>query len=201
MKMKKKIAIVAVVAALGLTGMTQAYGGWGNRGGGNDNCPMIQNGQMTQLDPALQEKRDTFFTDTQEIRKEMAMKQSEKQAMLRGDNPDPQAVSKISGELFDLRTTLRQKADEAGLPGAFGPKGRGGFSAGMNGRGFDQGMNSRKYGRGMNGPGFDQGVTSRGYGPDMNGPGYGPGMGRSGKGGRKMGYMGNPGYGQGQGRY
>lgn len=171
--MKKKIAIVAVIAGLGLAGISQAAGGWGQRGGANYyNCPMIQNGQMTQLDPALQEKRDKFFTDTQEIRKEMVMKQAEKRAMLRGDNPDPQAVSKISGELFDLRTTLRQKADEAGLPGAFGPMGgRGGFTPGMNGRGFAPGMDDR---------------------------GYGPGMGRQGKGGRNMGYMGNPGYGQGR---
>lgn len=178
--MKKKIAIVAVVAGLGLAGITQAYGGWGNRTGGYYDCPMIQNGQMAQLDPALQEKRDKFFTDTQEIRKEMVMKQAEKQALLRSDNPDPQAVSKISGELFDLRTTLRQKADEAGLPGAIGPMGGAGFAPGMKGRGFDQGM------------------TSRGYGPGMNGPGYGPGMNRPGKGGRNMGYMGNPGYGQGR---
>lgn len=187
--MKKKIAIVAVIAGLGLAGISQAAGGWGKRGGANySDCPMIQNGQVTQVDPALQEKRDKFFTDTQEIRKEMVMKQAEKRAMLRGDNPDPQAASKISGELFDLRTTLRQKADEAGLPGAFGPMGgRGGFTPAMNGRGFDSGMNGR---------GFGQGMTSRGFAPGMDDRGYGPGMGRSGKGGRNMGYMGNSGYGQ-----
>ena len=170
--MKKKIVIVAVVASLGVGAISQAYGGWGNRGAAYNNCPMIQNGQVGQLDPALQEKRDKFFADTQEIRKEMAMKQAEKQALLRNDNPDPQAVSKISGELFDLRATMRQKAEEAGIPAAFGPMaGRGGFTPGMYGRGFDA---------------------------DMDGRGNGPGMGRVGKGGRTMGYMGNPGYNQGR---
>jgi hypothetical protein len=171
MKMKKKIAIVAVVAGLGLAGISQASGGWGNRGANYYNCPMIQNGQVSRIDPALQEKRDKFLADSQEIRKQMAMKRAEKQALLRSDNPDPQAVSTISGELFDLRTTLRQKAEEAGIPAAFGPiAGRGGFAPGMKGRG--------------NGPGMDN-------------QGYGPGMGRPGKSGR-MGYMGTPGYGQGR---
>lgn len=170
--MKKKIAIVAVVAGLGFAGIAQAYGGWGMRGSNYNDCPMIQDGQVNQLDPALQEKRDKFFADTQEVRKEMAMKQAEKQALLRNDNPDPQALSKITGELFDLRTTMRQKAQEAGLPAVFGPMaGRGGFAPGMRGRGFAPGMDER---------------------------GNGPGMGRVGKGGRAMGYMGNPGYNQGR---
>ncbi len=167
--MKKKIAIAAVIVGIGIAGISQANGGWGKRGGNYNNCPMIQNGQTGQIDPALQEKRDKFFSDTQEVRKQMIMKQAEKQAMLRGDNPDPQAVSKISGELFDLRTSLRQKAEEAGLPGAFRPMaGRGAFGQGMQGRGFTQGMDDR---------------------------GYGQGMGR-GRGGKNVGYMGNPGYGQ-----
>jgi len=188
--MKKRIAIIAVIAGLGIAGISQAAGGWGKRGGNYYNCPMVQNGQAVQVDPALQEKRDTFFNDTQEIRKEMVMKQAEKRAMLRGDNPDPQAVSKLSGELFDLQATLRQKADEAGLSGAIGPMGgRRGFGpgAGMNRQGFVPGMTGQGYGPGMNGRGFDQGVAGRGFGQ---------GMGRSGKGNRNMGYMGNPGYGQ-----
>ena len=170
--MKKKIAIIAVVAGLGVAGLSQAYGGWGMRGANYYDCPMIGNGQVSQLDPALQEKRDKFLADTQELRKEMAMKQAEKQALLRNDNPDPQVVSRITGELFDLRASMRQKAEEAGLPAAFGPMaGRGGFAPGMSGRGFD---------------------------PDAYGRGNGPGMGRAGKGGRSMGYMGNPDYRQGR---
>lgn len=170
--MKKKIAIVAVVAGLGLAGISQAYGSWGKRGANYYDCPMIQNGQVSQVDPAFQEKRDKFLADTLEIRKEMAMKRAEKNALMRNDNPDPQVVSRITGELFDLRTTLRQKAEEAGMPAAFGPiTGRNGFTPGMRGRGFSAGMDNR---------------------------GYGPGMGRTGKGGRAMGFMGNPGYAQGR---
>ncbi len=170
--MKKKLVVAAVIAGLGVAGISQASGGWGNRGANYYNCPMIQNGQVSRIDPALQEKRDKFFADSLELRKQVAMKQAEKQALLRSDNPDPQLASRISGELFDLRTTLRQKAEEAGIPAAFGPiAGRGGFAPGM---------------------------TARGNGPGMDNQGYGPGMGRPGKGGRSMGYMGNPGYGQGR---
>jgi len=185
--MKKKIAVAAVIVGIGIAGINQAYGGWGKRGGNFNDCPMIQGGQYAQIDPALQEKRDKFFTDTQELRKQMIMKQAEKQAMLRGDNPDPQAVSKLSGELFDLRTSLRQKAEEAGLPGAFGPMaGRGSFGQGAKGRGYGQGMQGRGNGPGMQG---------RGFTPGMDDSAYGPGMGR-GRGGRNVGYMGTPGYGQ-----
>ncbi len=195
--MKKKIAIVAVIAGLGIAGISQAAGGWGKRGANYYNCPMIENGQAVQVDPALQEKRDKFFTDTQEIRKSMVMKQAEKRAMLRGDNPDPQAVSKISGELFDLRTTMREKAEEAGLPGAFGPMGgRRGFGPGMNGPGPEMGMNQQGFVPGMTSRGFGPGMNGRGFEQGVAGRGYGQGKGRYGNGGRNMGYMGNPGYGQ-----
>ena len=165
--MKKRIAVVAVIVGIGVAGMSYAAGGWGKRGGNNYNCPMVQSGQFVQVDPALQEKRDAFLTETQEIRKEIVMKQAEKRALLRGDNPDPAVVSQLTGELFDLRTSLREKATEAGLPAMIGPMaGRGGPGAGMKGRGFGPGMDDR---------------------------GFGQGKGRYGKGGRGM-AMGNPGY-------
>jgi len=129
--MKKKIAIAAVITTIGLAGLTQAYA-WGPRGGGNyGNCPQFQGSQYSQVDPATQEKMDNFFTDTQELRKEIAMKRAEKQAMLRGDNPDPAAMSKITGELFDLRAAMQKKADEAGVSDYMGPMNRRGGGPGM----------------------------------------------------------------------
>ena len=165
--MKKGIVITAIIAGIGIAGMSYAAGGWGKRGGNYYNCPMIQDQQISQVDPALQEKREKFFTETQEIRKELAMKRAEKRALLNNENPDPAAVSKLTGELFDLRTSLREKAEEAGLPAMIGPMaGRGDRGPGMRGRGF-------------------------GPGPDGD---YGQGMGRYGKGGRGQGFMNSPGY-------
>jgi len=161
--MKKKIAIAVVIAGLGLAGLNQAYAGWGARGANYYNCPQLQGGQYSQIDPATQEKMDKFFTDTQDIRKEMAVKQAEKQALLRSENPDPAALGKIAGELFDLRTTLRQKADEAGVAGLMGPQGgrkfaQGNRGIGMGGPGMGgPGKGGRNMGYGMNNSGFNQG--------------------------------------------
>ncbi|MEE4165804.1 MAG: hypothetical protein V2I35_07390, partial [Desulfocapsaceae bacterium] len=83
--MKKKLVVAAVIAGLGVAGISQASGGWGNRGANYYNCPMIQNGQVSRIDPALQEKRNKFFADSLELRKQVAMKQAEKQALLRSD--------------------------------------------------------------------------------------------------------------------
>ncbi len=149
--MKKTIAIAAVITTIGLAGLTQAYA-WGPRGGGNyGNCPQFTGSQYSQVDPAMQEKFDKFFTDTQALRKEIAMKRAEKQALMRAATPDPTAVSKVTGELFDLRAAMRQKADEAGVSNFVGP---------MNGRGDGTGMWG---GSGRGGRFMDNGMGSRGH--------------------------------------
>lgn len=153
--MKKKIAVAVVIAGFGLAGLNQAYAGWGQRGGQFMNYPQYQVQpiqQVAQVDPAVQEKMDKFFESTLEIRKAIAMKRAEKQALLRSDNPDPAAASKIEGELFDLRTTMRQKADEAGVAGLMGPR-----------DGFGKGGPGGKGGRMMNNSGYGQGYGQSRY--------------------------------------
>lgn len=180
--MKKKIAIAAIIASIGLAGFSQAYA-WGPRGGGNNygNSPQYQGTQYNQVDPAAQEKIDKFFTGTQELRKEIAMKRAEKQAMIRGENPDPAALSKVTGELFDLQATMRQKADEAGVSEYRGRMGGHDFGPGMRG-GQNKGgrfMNSNMNfpgNRGANdfGPGMRGGQSKGGrfMNNNMNYPGY-----------------------------
>jgi zinc resistance-associated protein len=167
--MKRQIVIAAVVAGIGLAGLSQAYADWGKRGGGGNygNCPQYQGQawQQNQIDPAAQEKMDTFFNDTQDLRKEMAMKQAEKQALMRGDNPDPAALSQITGELFDLRTTMRQKAEEAGVTQFIGPMGGRGGGPGMRGPGRD----GQPRGNMMGKPGFRNGKSR---GNMMGNPGF-----------------------------
>ena len=165
--MKKKIMITTLAAALAIGAAATSYGGWGQRGGGygggymnNDMQapgPRMQM-QYNQIDPATQEKLDTFFADTQDIRKEIAVKQAERMALLRGENPDPGAAGKIAGEIFDLRTTMHQKAEEAGVTAYLGP------------------MNGQRGGRNISGgPGMNRGGMNKGGGRFMNNMQPGPG--------------------------
>lgn len=160
--MKKTIMISALAAAIAIGATATTYAGWGQRGGGYGNNmqapgPQVQM-QYRQVDPAVQEKIDAFFTDTQDIRKEIAIKQAERMALIRGDNPDPEAAGKLAGELFDLRTTMHQKAEEAGVTDYIGP------------------MNGQRGGRGFatNGPGMNRGGMNKG-GRYMNNMQGGPG--------------------------
>lgn len=164
--MKKHIVAIALVAGLSLATAASAqwgrggghgHGGWG--GGAYWDCPM-QGQMMQQLDPDARAKVAKFFKDNQALQKQMAMKQAEKQALMRSDNPDPQAVAKVAGELFDLRTSIHEKAEAAGVSQYLGP---------MGGRGMGRGM----MGKGMMGPGMmDQ---SGGSGAGQAAPGGNPG--------------------------
>lgn len=146
--MKKQI--LAVVLISGLAMATAASANWGRGGGFNAGyCPQAQNAQ--QLDPAVQQKLDGFFTDTQALRKEMAVKQAEKMALMRSDNPDPAAVAKVTGEMFDLQATMREKAVAAGVDQYMGPMGGGcGMGQGM-GMGMGMGCGGGRGGRMMRG--------------------------------------------------
>ena len=128
--MKKKIA--ATVLILGLTMTTVATANWyGQRG--NYDCSGIQMQRLQNLDPAIQEKVMQFRTDNQQLFKEMAMKRAEKRALMQSSNPDPKAAAHLAGELFDLRTTIHLKADEAGVAQYIGPMNKG--ANGKGGRG------------------------------------------------------------------
>lgn len=150
--MKKHI--VAIVLIAGLTMATVASANWGRGGQGNGgygNCqqmegPMMQGQMMQQLDPATKEKVSKFFKDNQPLHKQIAMKQAEKRAIMQSEKPDPQAAAKVAGELFDLRTTMHDKAEAAGVSQYLGPMGHGkGFRGPGSGTGGGPGM-------GMNAP-------------------------------------------------
>jgi hypothetical protein len=102
-------------------------------------------GQMPQqLDQATQDKIKKFFKDTLPLHKEMAMKHAEKQALMQSDTPDPQAVAKVTGEMFDLRMTMQEKAELAGVDQYVGPGHMGmGMGMGCGGRGHGKGMGHR----------------------------------------------------------
>jgi Spy/CpxP family protein refolding chaperone len=135
--MKMQIAAVAFVLTLAVAGFASARsGGMGGGMGPGMNCPQ---GQMTQqLDKATQDKLDAFHRDTLAQRKDMFMKKAEMKALMGSETPDRAAVSKLSGEIFDLKIAIKDKAKAAGVEAYVGGHGKG-MGKGM-GMGMGKGM-------------------------------------------------------------
>ena len=154
--MKKQIVAIALVAGLSMATVASAqWGRGGGHWGGDGDCPMqgqmMQGPMMQQLDPDTRAKISKFFKDNQALHKQMAMKRAEKQALMQSDKPDPQAVAKVAGELFDLQTAMHEKAEAAGISQYLGH---------MGGRGMGRGMGAMGGGMmGPGGPGAGQGAA------------------------------------------
>ena len=139
--MKKKLIAAILISGLAMT--TAATAKWnGPRGDGD--CYQMSMQSMQNLDEATKAKVVQFRTDNQQLFKDMVMKRAEKRALMQNDNPDPKVAAQLAGELFDLRTTLRLKAVEAGVAQYIGPRSgncdrMGGFG-GHGGRGKNQGQ-------------------------------------------------------------
>jgi zinc resistance-associated protein len=135
--MKKTIVAAILISGLAMT--TAATANW-NGQRGNGDCPQMSMQAMQNLDEATKAKVMQFRTDNQQLFKEMVMKRAEKKALMRSDNPDPKLAAQVAGELFDLRTTIRLKAVEAGVAQYMGPM-NGGCDrmGGHGGRGKFQG--------------------------------------------------------------
>ena len=67
------------------------------------------------MDAATKEKHDAFFAATTELRKEIAAKRAEKQAVMRSVNPDPEQAAQLTRELLELRSRMMTQAEEAGI--------------------------------------------------------------------------------------
>ena len=150
--MKKALAITALVSIIGLTGLYQASARMGmghvdmRSGGGCNGQAMGMHHATAQMDEATKEKFDVFFKDTQELRKSIVVKRAEKRALMLNEEPDAKKVGEVAGELFDLRTSMHAKAEEAGLSDYIG-KGRdcrkdyASRHHGRSGKGMGKGMN------------------------------------------------------------
>jgi hypothetical protein len=121
--MKKILTIAALIGAISLAGIqiVSAHGNYYNNNHGN----------FSEKDAETIEK---FQAETNSARKEIVVKRSELNALLRNDNPDEKKVAKLTGDLYDLETELEAKAEETGArnryaydhgPGMMGTYGRG----------------------------------------------------------------------------
>ena len=136
MKLRKTAVIVGLVCVFGVVfaGQQALARGWGGGPGGGYNCPW--SGQpYYQMNEADRAKVDAFRNDTLELRRQIAMKRAEKMALFHQQNPDPAAVAKVEGELFDLRTEMQKEARAAGVPALQSYKGMRGYH-GMRGAGM-----------------------------------------------------------------
>ena len=136
--MKKKIAALVLIASLATAGVATARGGMGMGMG----CPQMPQQAYQQLDDATQGKIEAFYRDTQDLRKQIVMKHAEMRALMQSETPNSAAVSKLSGELFDLQAAMQDKAKAAGVDEYIGGPGNGmGMGCGMKGgRGGGRGM-------------------------------------------------------------
>ncbi len=134
----KKI-IVSSVLVLGLVAAGVASANWhrGNNGGGYggnyNNCTM--QGVSQQFSAEDQKKFIAFQKENVELRRQLTLKKAEQRAMLNSDNPDSAAVSKLSGEIFDIQNSLKEKATAAGIDTSFKGGRGGGKMMGNNNRG------------------------------------------------------------------
>ncbi len=114
--MKKMVTAAALLSVLTFAGIqtVSAHGGryFGNNNYGPGYCGSYDADSqgLTEKDQAALEK---FKVDTSAVRKEIVVKRSELNALMRNDNPDEIKVAKLTGELFDLETDLDKKAEAA----------------------------------------------------------------------------------------
>jgi hypothetical protein len=119
--------VFLVVIAVGLISLQQASADKnGNKGFGSGNCARGAGSERTlTIDAEDQKKFYAFLEDTKEMRKALADRQLENQALMQSDNPDPAKAALLSNEIFDLRDQLLDRAGEAGIKTNFGGPGGG----------------------------------------------------------------------------
>jgi len=109
MRIKKVLMVVVLATTVGLVGLQQANAGEGDHGGERSHR------QSHKQNDATRAKIEKFQTDNKDLRKQLEMKQAEQLVLIDSETPNIEAVRKVSGELFDLRTSLMEKAKAAGL--------------------------------------------------------------------------------------
>jgi Spy/CpxP family protein refolding chaperone len=122
--MKKTLLAVAAIATIGLAGYQVAEAQpWGGGPGMGHGCAMMGMGQgQGQVSEETMKAREKFFNENTDLRKKMVSKKTELRAVMSGEKPDEKKAAKLSEELFDLRTLMHKKAQEAGIAQAgFGP--------------------------------------------------------------------------------
>jgi Spy/CpxP family protein refolding chaperone len=151
MKANKKSLVVLLALALSLGLAATAWAGpWGGPRGGGWGCGMMnltpnQSGKLFDL-------RQKFFNDTENLRKQMFVTQSELAKLWEASKPDQKAIIAKQQELNKLRGEMQAKGVAFMLAARkIDPQLGQGYGPGMY-HGWGPGMH-RGWGPGMGGPG------------------------------------------------
>ena len=106
--MKKILTITALIGAISLAGIqiVSAHGNYYNNNHGN----------FSEKETEAIEK---FQAETNSVRKEIVVKRSELNVLLRNDNPDERKVAKLTGQLYDLEIEFEAKVETTDLRGRY----------------------------------------------------------------------------------
>lgn len=131
--MKKTITAVAVTLIVGFFA-AGAYA-WGcNNGYGGGMHGNRHHNPSGYNDGAYQ----SFINDTQDLRASIAADRAELNALMAGENPDPQRARTLSERISQSEKQLRTKAHQHNVPGRMGNRGYGwGWNCGINGHNHD----------------------------------------------------------------
>jgi len=112
--MKKYLAAAALAGLIGFTGISLANArGYGyGPGPGYGDCQGPRSCSTWYADKD-DEKAAAFREETKALRKEIVVKRSELDALMRQDNPDEKKVAQLTGDLFDLESQMDNKAEKA----------------------------------------------------------------------------------------
>ena len=116
--MKKLVTAAAIISVISLAGIQTASAHGGNYSNNNDYCGSYGTNDRTFTEKDA-EAIEKFQTETKSTRKEIVVKRSELNALLRNDNPDEKKVAKLTGELYDLESEFETKATETGIRGRY----------------------------------------------------------------------------------
>lgn len=106
----------ALITAALITGITISTGAVASDvASGSDTVPVRCPAMQQKLAPEMQAKLEQFHKDTSELRRQVVVKRAELRALMHQTSPDPVAVGQLSGKLFDLDATMKEKAREAGV--------------------------------------------------------------------------------------
>ena len=104
--MKKVLTVAALIGAMTFAGI-QTASAHGGRNYSNNNNYGYCGSYGTEYSTSTDENSATiekFRAETNSTRKEIVVKRSELNALLRNDNPDEKKVAKLTGDLYDLES-------------------------------------------------------------------------------------------------
>ena len=113
--MKKVLVAAVLIGAISLTGfsLVNAHGRYGSGPGQGygacEDCGYCTSRSNNEQD---REKIAAFAAETKELRKQLAVKRSERRALMHQDNPDENKVAQLTGEIYDLKDLMAEKAKE-----------------------------------------------------------------------------------------